>query len=131
MRVNTEQHYMILFKASQNILCQQAPSGYIRLHQDAMSISLCWEKVKTKKLGKNGGNFVVKQRCAVIVKLIPIIKPGCFILCPNSTQVNLFLVNFYGSLPFHIFEINPPHNAWLLIHILLSSMSFSALDFLA
>jgi len=86
---------------------------------------------KGKKLGKNGGNFVVKQRCAVIVKLIPIIKPGCFVLCPNSTQVNLFLVNFYGSLPFHIFEINPPHNAWLLIHVLLSSMSFSALDFLA
>lgn len=42
--------------------------------------------------------------------------------------MDLFLVNFNGSLPFQILEINTSHDTWFLVFDVLPSMSLSSFN---
>lgn len=61
--------------------------------------------------------------------MIPVIQSSSFFLSANCTQVDLFLINFYCSLPFHILKVDTSHETWFLVFKVLPPVSLSAFNF--
>lgn len=59
---------------------------------------------------------------------LPVIQAGSFLLRAHRAQMDLFLVDFNCSLPFHVFVIHPSHYARFLVLEILPSVSFSSFE---
>lgn len=61
--------------------------------------------------------------------LVPVIQSSSLFLWANSPQVDLFLLNFYRCLPFHVFKIYTSHYTRFLVFNMFPPVTLSAFDF--